>query len=261
MRSSLALIGAYARANLEGALEYRTSFLSEVIAMAINDVMWLVFWIAFYERFPAVVGWQRPQVVALWAVLASGFGIAMALFGNCMQLAGLIARGEIDFFLTLPRPVLLHAVISRMSATACGDALFGALAFGLLAHPSALDWALFLVLSVSSAGIFVGFTVALGSLGFWFRNGEGLAQQGLGVLINFSTYPAAIFRGVVKLILFTAIPAAFLGTVPVEILRHHRWSWLLAHLGVALFFLLLGSRLFALGLRRYESGNLFVQKL
>ncbi len=43
------LLIAYVKANLQAALEYRASFVSQVFAMLLNDVMWLVFWLAYFD--------------------------------------------------------------------------------------------------------------------------------------------------------------------------------------------------------------------
>lgn len=258
MTRTFQLIRAYLRANLRAALEYRASFASEVFAMLLNDVMWLAFWIAFYDRFPAVHGWQRAQVVSLWALVATSFGLATAVFGNLLRLAGIVARGELDFFLALPRPVLLHVLISRMSFTAWGDVLFGVFAFAAFASPAATDWLWFAWLCVANAAILSGFGVCMGSLAFWLRDAEGPALYGLNALIMFSTQPLPAFRGAVQLVLLSVVPAGFLGYVPVEILRSHAPHWLCAHAAVALGFALLGARVFAHGAKRYESGNLFL---
>lgn len=254
-------LSAYVRANVQAALEYRTSFASEVLAMIVNDAMWVTFWVAFYDRYPAVHGWQRGDVITLWAVIATGFGLTNALCGNTMRLAGMIARGELDFYLTLPRPVLLHALVSRMSISALGDVVFGPAVFAWFARPSLQDCALFAVLSVASAAIFLGFAVAFGSFGFWLGNADGLAQLATNALLGLATYPSTVFRGGLKLALFSVLPAALLGFVPVEVLRLHRWDWLAAELAFAGFMLWLGGAVFARGLRRYESGSLMMARL
>ena len=72
----------------------------------------------------------------------------------------------------------------------------------------------------------------------------------------FSTYPTTLFNGVVRVILFTAIPAGFIAYVPVRFLR----EWQLWQLGIMLvataFYITLAIVVFHLCLRRYESGNL-----
>src|SRR5512137_121358 len=88
------LVGVYLRVNLQSALEYRVSFVSQVLSMLLNDVMWLVFWLFYFGRFRLVGDWGRDQIVTLWAVVAVGFGLATTLCGNLFRMAGTIVRGE-----------------------------------------------------------------------------------------------------------------------------------------------------------------------
>src|SRR3712207_6336007 len=125
----LGFTARYMAANLQGALEYRLSFASQVAAMAINDAVWLIFWLAYFGTFPLVGNWGRPEIVTLWAVVAASFGIAATFFGGAGTLAGKIARGELDFYLALPKPTLLHLLISRMDVTAPGDVIFGTVVY------------------------------------------------------------------------------------------------------------------------------------
>jgi hypothetical protein len=80
------------------------------------------------------------------------------------------------------------------------------------------------------------------------------------VLFIFSTYPTSIFRGAAKLALFTVLPAGFIAFVPVEVIRMRLWMWLLVDMAVAAGFVALGTLIFAGGLRRYESGTLFIAR-
>src|SRR3712207_1580262 len=93
----LGFIRRHILANLQGALEYRTSFVSQVMAMLINDAIWLIFWLAYFTSFPLVAGWGRDDIVTLWAVIAVAFGAAASLFGGAFRIAGMIVRGELDF--------------------------------------------------------------------------------------------------------------------------------------------------------------------
>ena len=252
----LRFIGRYIAANLQGALEYRVSFVSQVIAMLINDVVWLVFWLAYFDSFPLVAGWGRAEIVTLWAILGAAFGIAVTFFGGTFRLAGMIVRGELDFFLALPKPALLHMLVSRMSPTAPGDVLFGVAVYGYLIRPGLIDLALFALFTLTGAVIFVAFGVITQSLAFWLGNAEGLGQQFSNALITFSTYPTVIFQGLVKAVLFTVIPAGFIAYMPVQLLRSFSWPMfgglLLFTAGAAIAAVVV----FQAGLRRYESGNL-----
>jgi ABC-2 type transport system permease protein len=256
MRGLLRLAVGYLGANLQGALEYRVAFLSQAASMLINDAMWLTFWLAYFTRFPLVHGWGRTEVATMWAVVAVGLGIGATIAGNASRLAGLIAGGQIDFYLALPRPVLPHLLVSRMDLTAPGDVIFGLVVFALLGHPTAGQWLLFAVLGLTTACIAVSFTVIVHSLGFWLGNAEGVAGQLWGAFVGLSLYPPVIFRGPVKLLLFTVIPAGFISYLPVELLRRFTWPTFAALVAVAALMVALATAVFAAGLRRYESGNL-----
>ena len=256
----LRFIGRYILANLQGALEYRLSFFSQVVAMLVNDCIWLIFWLAYFASFPLVGGWGRSEVITLWALAGASFGLAASFFGGAFRLAGQIVRGELDFFLALPKPALLHVLISRMDLTAPGDIAFGLLVYGVLVRPGPAQIALFLLFSVTGAIIFISFGVMTHSLAFWLGNAEGLAQQFMNALLTFSTYPTVIFRGIAKAILFTVVPAGFLVYVPVQLLRAFSWEMLAGLLLFDAGIATLAVLVFQAGLRRYESGNLVLMR-
>ena len=67
-------------------MEYQVAFLSQVVGMRLNNGMYFVFWILFFDRFQAIRGWARPDMLLLFAVVATGFGAAGVLFGNVVSL-------------------------------------------------------------------------------------------------------------------------------------------------------------------------------
>ncbi len=85
------------------------------------------------------------------------------------------------------------------------------------------------------------------------RGREGLC--GSGFFDTFSLYPITLFDGTAKLLLFTLIPAAFIGAVPAAFVRAFSWSTLLQLMAASLAFMSLAGVVFHRGLRRYESGS------
>ena len=253
---TLRFMKAYFVANLQAAMEYRTAFWVQIITMVANDSLWLFFWWTYFRQFPLLHGWQNTDIVILWVISACGFGIAMCIFGNASKLAALIMNGGLDAYLGMPRNVLLHVCISATDPTAWGDVIFAVGAYALFLHPDLLHIGLFALLALQVALIFTAFIVILGSMAFFVGNTEGMTQQVYGALITFSTYPMSIFTGVVRLLLFTIVPAGFISFVPLQLLHQFTWPLLGAMAG---FTILIGSvamGVFRLGLRRYESGNL-----
>ena len=253
---TLRFIGAYVVANLQASMEYRASFWMQIVTMIANDSLWLFFWWTFFHQFPLTHGWQSTDIVILWAVAACGFGIGMGVFGNARQLSALIMNGGLDAYLSMPRYALLHVCIATSDPSAWGDIIFALSAYILLLHPDLAHLVLFILLALQVACIFTSFVVLLGCLAFFLGNTEGLAQQVLGALISFSTYPMNIFTGVVRLLLFTVVPAGFVSFVPLQLLHQFTWPLLLGMAGFTILMVALATGTFRLGLQRYESGNL-----
>jgi ABC-2 type transport system permease protein len=168
----------------------------------------------------------------------------------------LIARGQLDAWMLYPRALLPHIVIGRMSPASFGDALFGYAVYIAFVHPDLTHFALFTVLTISVAFLFTGFSVLTGSLSFFLGNSESLSEQWRFAMITFSTYPASLFDGAVKLLLYTVIPAGFVSYLPIEALRKLSLTDAFLAFGGAAAVVACAVAVFYLGLRRYESGNL-----
>ena len=258
---AVGLIKAYLVANVSMEVEYGASFAARVFSMLINDCMWLVFWIFYFDRFPVVRGWGRQDVVWLWSLLATGYGFGVVFFGNASNLARLIARGELDVYLTQPKSVLLHVLISRSVASGWGDVGFGLIVFALLGEPTPVRCLLFAYGALLSGVFHTCFVILAQSLAFFIGNSETFASQLSQTIVHFSTYPTAIYDGWIKIILFTVIPAGFISYLPIGLMRSFSWPYVLGVTAAAAGFIMLSVLVFRAGLRRYESGNLVVSRL
>lgn len=110
--------------NLRGAMAYRVGFIAAVGFMVLNDTMWIIFWTMFFSRFPVIRGWTLEDVVTLWAVVAVGYGLAWGIFGNARaEGVRVIVSGRLDYYLSLPRNVLLHFIGGSVGVAAFGDVL------------------------------------------------------------------------------------------------------------------------------------------
>jgi ABC-2 type transport system permease protein len=255
MRRELRFLAALWQANLQAAMEYRAAFLTQVAGMALNDGLYFLFWVVFFERFDQVAGYGLRDVALVFGVAACAFGLGVYLFGNVTTLAEIISEGRLDYYLALPRPALLHALASRSVASGLGDASYGLITF-LAVGPHTLDGAARFVVAVAcGAAVFVGFLVLVNSLAFWMGAASQVSGQAQMALLTFAIYPAGLFDGTARLLLFTLMPAALVGAVPAAFVRAFGWGELgLLAIGAAAF-LGLGVLTFQRGLRRYESGS------
>ena len=243
------------KTNLLSAMEYRVAFISQAVGMMLNDFMYFVIWIIFFQQFKDVRGWGISDMYITYGVLASAFGLMSMLFGNALYLSEIINKGRLDYYLSLPRPVLLHTVSSRMISSGIGDFTYGFLSYSLSGNPTWDGLLRFILAIILAAVVFTAFFILLQSLAFWFGMISNLVGLAFNALLTFGIYPITIFDNYAKLILFTIIPAALVGAVPAEFVRVFTWQSL-AELSLgAMIFLFLAVTIFRLGLKRYESGS------
>jgi ABC-2 type transport system permease protein len=243
------------QANLQSIMEYRVAFLTQMIGMMLNDFMYFAIWIIFFQRFKDVNGWGVGDMYITYGILASAFGLVALLFGNAFTLSDIINNGRLDYYLSLPRPVLLHAIASRTIASGMGDFSYGFLSYALSGQFSWDGLLRFVLAMLLAATVFVSFLILVQSLAFWMGVISNLSALFVNAMITFGIYPITMFDSYAKLILFTLIPAAFMGAVPAAFIRSFTWQTLAELLAGAVVFLFLAVTIFRLGLRRYESGS------
>ncbi len=259
MTRHLAFILALWKTNLLSAMEYRVSFLTQIVGMMLNNAIYFVFWIIFFERFEQINGWDLVDMLFLFGVVATGFGAGTYLFGNAVNLSSLIANGQLDYYLSLPRPVLLHVLASRSNASSVGDFSYGLLSFAAAVIYSGTFSGLmllrFVLACVVAITVLISFLVLVQSLTFWIGNSSLLTTNAFNAIVTFSLYPITLFDGTAKLLLFTLIPAAFIGALPAEFVRQFDLGQLAQLCAGSVIFLSLAIFVFYRGLRRYESGS------
>jgi ABC-2 type transport system permease protein len=241
--------------NLASVMEYRVAFFSQSIGMILNDGVYFLVWIIFFDRFKDIRGWQLTDMFMVFGVSAGAFGLAGMLFGNAFNLGDIIVNGRLDYYLSLPRPTLLHVLASRSVPSGFGDFLYGFISYFASGQFSPGGLGRFILALLLATVVFVSFLVIIQSLSFWLGTGGAFKDIAINAIVTFALYPITLFNNTAKLILFIIIPAAFMGSVPAGFVHSFSWSALglmslasSGFLGLALF-------LFHLGLRRYESGS------
>jgi ABC-2 type transport system permease protein len=243
------------KTNLQSAMEYRAAFLTQVIGMMANNFIYFAIWIIFFNRFKDVRGWGVNDMYVTFGILASAFGLVSLLFGNAFMLSDVISKGRLDYYLSMPKPVLLHTISSRMIASGMGDFAYGFVSYVLSGYFTWDGLARFVLAMLLAATVFAAFLILTQSLAFWFGTMSNFSNLVLNAMLTFGIYPITLFDNYAKLILFTIIPAALMGAIPAEFIRAFTWESLSQLLFGAIGFLSLAIFVFRSGLRRYESGS------
>src|SRR5262249_40134229 len=200
--------------NLKASAALRGAFAMQVVFMILNNLSFFVFWWVLMRRVPNVRGWRLGDIEVLFGVVASGFGLAVTFAGGVRHLGRLIHEGELDTLLTQPKPVLLHALGLRLQASGFGDVLSG---IAFIAWSGQVSWRgapLAALAIAASALVFLACGIVFQSLAFWLGNVEAVARQLWDLVVTFAVYPEPLFGGVLRLVLFTLLPAGLVGYLP-----------------------------------------------
>ena len=181
--------------------------------MVVNDVTWVMFWALFFNAVGTVRGWDPDDVCMLFAILLTASGIAHRPARQRRKLGQLVGRRRDRRALALPLDPLPYLLAAGSTPPARRpDVGAGAVrATPATRRPRA---------SPCSAGPrwpapwLVGFLVSVGSLTLFVGGRGEQADLGFHAILILASYPLDMFGGATKVVLFTAVPAAFVTGLP-----------------------------------------------
>lgn len=243
--------------SVRSAMAERGAFIMRAALMAVNNAIFFIFWIVLLSRVPRIGGYELGDVAVLYGIVAVAHGIAVFLAGGIQYLARVIHDGELDVFIAQPKPTLLYAVGSRSQPSGLGDIVSGLVMIGLSGRVTVTGIPVVIVAGIAGAFVLASTAVLLHSAAFWLGRTESVSRQLYEVTLMFSLYPDTLFTGPLRWILFTLVPAGFVGYLPAYLIRAPS-AWTAAALGLGVTaYALLAAAVFQRGLRTYSSGSRF----
>jgi ABC-2 type transport system permease protein len=236
----------------------RRGFWAQMTMMVVNDAVWIVFWVLFFDRVGAVRGWDITGVLMLQAVLTTSGGIVLGLLANARSVGRLAADGALDAALALPVPTLPYLLVRRVEPVNVGDLVFGVVLFAVACDPTPQRVAVFLLTVLAAATVLAGFLVTMGSLSFFVGRND-IGEVSFHAMLLFSAYPAEVFTGTTRIVMYTAIPAAFVAAVPARLIAGLDLSLALGLGAAAAVCAAAAYTTFTIGLRRYTSGAVWTR--
>ena len=262
MKKHLHIFSIYFRLNLASALEYRASFISQAFGMALSNSTFIFFWwIAFGQIGGRIAGYSFEDVLFIWAVTSTGYGLSMILFANASQLTRLVVTGELDAYLLQPCNTLLSVLCASTTLSAYGDLLYGFIIMSVFFAGRGAAWLWFLVGAPLLGLILTAVILTAHTLSFYWGETSTIGAMATEFVINFSIFPEKIYAPAVRALMYSLIPVGIAVHIPLRLLGV--WSpslFVLAMCGAGLY-CAAACRFFYRGLRRYESGNAIVTKL
>ena len=255
VKNQLRVCALSVKYNMMREMLNKVTFLTNILFMVLNNATFLVQWMILFRLKEDIGGYTMDEIMLLWGLTASSYGLSHILFAKAFSLSDLIINGKLDSYLVMPKNVLLSVITSSTSTSALGDLLYGLIIICFFCF-SIQRFFLFLLFTVTGAVIITSFAVLMGSLSFWFIRAEMFGQQMLDSMINFSTYPDGIFKGPVKFMLYLVIPVGMSVYQPIHLMVHFQIGRMLAVLGYTVLLAAAAVFVFYRGLKRYSSSSL-----
>lgn len=259
MNHNLAFIRKALVTNLCLTTVLRLPFLIDVVIAIVKHALFLVSWNFFFDKYQQINGWNFNDLLLVYGIVSIGIGIVEIFFYGVKEIPKLVEEGQLDSFLLQPKNLLLNISMSKGRISSIGDLSTG---ITLIAYSGYFKTALlkvFCIVPISIVMVF-SFFLYLSSISFFIKNANGLIQELYRTVMMVAMQPNSAYKGIFNLIIRTILPVAFLSFFPIEFVKNNHYSYLLLSYSFSIVFLLMCARIFALGIQRYESGNLLATR-
>lgn len=249
------------RTSIRSSVSLRGVFLFESALLVANNLIFLLMWWIFFNKFKEIADWTMKDMIVLNAIGMGAYGLMQICFGGVKQLSKIILNGDLDPFMTQPKNLLIHIAGSKSLSKGWGHLMTTVILIILGNVNSFAEIMLIIAGMFCGCLVFTSIGIIAHSMVFWFGSVESVSKKYCDSLFLFALYPTNIYSGWLQILMFTLIPAGLIGYLPVELLRSFSWLKLIVLLGSSAGFFLLAFFFFHLGLKRYESGNQFGMRL
>jgi ABC-2 type transport system permease protein len=258
---TLKLIKAFFKVNFQMALAYRT----DTVVNILTNLMWLGWELLslgiIFSNTQSLAGWGPGEVIALLGV----FRLVNTLMASLIWPAtekfnSSIRDGSMDYTLLMPTNSLFLISFSRIVIWRFWDLIL-AIALMIIGinlsgqETSFFSFFAFLLLAASGAVIIYSLWVVMIAMTFWFVKFDNNVTI-LQAMLDSGRYPAMVYPPWLRVIVTFIIPVAVATTVPLQGLRGDlTWMQILIFLGVGVVSLLVASRVWKSGIRKYSSAS------
>ena len=237
---------------------------SNTIALTLADLVWVVIELAFFEviysNTLSINSWNREQVFFFLGVFISGDSLFTTFFQRAFwTLPMLVNQGDLDVLLTKPVNTAFMATFRDINFS---QILNLAVGITIIHHYGAAagfqgGWYWLLLLFWVLVGMTTQYLVRFFFViwVFWLERGITVSRL-YYQFYALANKPEGLYPKAIRYLIKTALPFAFLGSIPAEVLmgRGNLNTYLLVVAVLAGYALLVNS-LWKAGLRRYQSAS------
>ncbi len=215
--STLQVYARIVASRIRSQLAYPGSFALDVVAQLVGQSMELLAILAIFTHVTSLGGFSAGEVVLIYGLAATAFGLADLAVGQVEALPEYIRTGEFDVMLlrplgTLPQLLSADVQLRRLGRVAAGVAV---LSWALQdVHWTPLRVAVAVVAPVAGAVVLSAIWVAANCVSFWLVDGREVANS-VTYGSDFATsYPITVYGPWLRRIMCFVVPGAFVAYFP-----------------------------------------------
>lgn len=244
--------------NIQSSAELRTSFLLNVIGMAVNNTAFIFLWIFFVKSVGVIGGWTTFDIIGLQGFTALSYGIIFSIAMGVRKLPDYVASGSFDRYLLSPKNLLIRIATSSFSPSAVGDILFGFIClsiYGFLIHISIYQILLMCVLVVFSTITFLAMAITIFSASFFFIDSSVVSNGLFELFFTPTLFHGGAFQGAMRFFYTFIIPSLVVGTLPLEAVKNTSLLKMILVGILSILWLFISVKIFNRAVKKYESSN------
>lgn len=257
----LKLISTLVKINVQQDLAYRADALVNILV----NLMWLGWELLslsiLFSNTETLGGWSPGELIALLGVFRLVNTLMAALiWPNTQKFNTGVRDGSLDYTFLQPVNSLFMISFTRIIIWRAWDIVLATIlivvGIGMSASTTtSLSVASFLLLVTSGATIIYSLWIVMIAFTFWFVKFDNNVTI-LQALLEAGRYPATVYPPWLRLIVTFVVPIAVATTVPLQALRGELNGGQIAmFLGVAVASVLVASRVWKAGVRRYSGAS------
>ncbi len=264
MLNSIKLYFRFLEISLRGQMQYRASFIMQIIGQFFMTFIEFVAIWSLFQRFGSIKGWTLGEVAFFYGLVNVSFALSEVLSRGFDTFAGMVKSGDFDRLLLRPRSTVIQIAGKEFHMRRFGRVLQGAIILVWASIILNINWTMdkiILMLFSILAGIciFFGLIVLQATLSFWTIESLEIMNTLTYGGAETSHYPLNIYRKWFRRFFTYIIPIAFVNYFPVLViigkadpLGTPSWlGWISPIVGFV--FLVVTFRIWNIGVRHYKS--------
>lgn len=248
------------RVSIREAIQYRASFVAEVLVGALTAAGVAAPLFLVYARVATVAGWTMDEALLVtgFFLLYNGF-VRGLVEPNLGAIVDGVRTGALDYLLIRPVDAQLMISFRKVAPTALWDVLAGVAVVGgslwRLGAPSPMAAAAATAMFVAGILATYGLWLIIVCTSFWFVRVDNLRFL-LGAVTDAGRWPVSVYGRGVRIMLTTIIPVSLVSSYPAMALLERLDGRLALGAVATALVSVMGSRaVFRLALRRYSSAS------